>query len=90
MRQIMLKKAKELGFTFDINSSRWINPAEFFGITDVQRNELQELLTQANLDVMSFCENQGIDSLMAIEAAKFNDVKAYIINTTQGQGEIIA
>ena len=90
MRQIMLKKAKELGFTFDMNSSRWINPAEFFGITDAQRDELQELLVQANLDVMTFCENQGIESLMVIEASKFNDVKAHIINTTQGQGEAIA
>jgi hypothetical protein len=90
MRQIMLKKAKELGFTFDINSSRWINPAEFFGITDAQRDELQELLVQANLDVMTFCEDQGIESLMVIEASKFNDVKAHIINTTQGQGAAIA
>lgn len=90
MRQIMLKKAKELGFTFDMNSSRWINPAEFFGITDVQRDELQELLVQANLDVMTFCENQGIESLMVIEASKFNDVKAHIINITQGQGRAIA
>ena len=84
MRQIMLKKAKELGFTFDMNSSRWINPAEFFGITDTQRDELQELLVQANLDVMTFCEDQGIESLMVIEASKFNDVKAHIINITQG------
>ena len=90
MRQIMLKKAKELGFTFDINSSRWINPAEFFGITDTQRDELQELLVQANLDVMTFCEDQGIESLMVIEASKFNDVKAHIINITQGQGRAIA
>ena len=90
MRQIMLKKAKELGFTFDINSSRWINPAEFFGITDTQRDELQELLVQANLDVMTFCENHGIESLMVIEASKFNDVKAHIINITQGQGRAIA
>ena len=90
MRQIMLKKAKELGFTFAINSSRWINPAEFFGITDTQRDELQELLVQANLDVMTFCEDQGIESLMVIEASKFNDVKAHIINITQGQGRAIA
>ena len=90
MRQIMLKKAKELGFTFDMNSSRWINPAEFFGITDTQRDELKELLVQANLDVMTFCEDQGIESLMVIEASKFNDVKAHIINITQGQGRAIA
>ena len=90
MRQIMLKKAKELGFTFDMNSSRWINPAEFFGITDTQRDELQDLLAKAELDIKTFCENQGIDALTQIEASKFNDVKAHIINTTQGQGEAIA
>ena len=90
MRQIMLKKAKELGFTFDINSSRWINPAEFVGISDIQRDELQDLLAKAELDIKTFCENQGIDALTQIEASKFNDVKAHIINTTQGQGEAIA
>ena len=90
MRQIMLKKAKELGFTFDMNSSRWINPAEFMGISDIQRDELQDLLAKAELDIKTFCENQGIDALTQIEASKFNDVKAHIINTTQGQGEAIA
>ena len=90
MRQIMLKKAKELGFTFDMNSSRWINPAEFVGISDIQRDELQDLLAKAELDIKTFCEEQGIDALTQIEASKFNDVKAYIINTTQGQGAAIA
>lgn len=90
MRQIMLKKAKELGFTFDINSSRWINPAEFVGISDIQRDELQDLLAKAELDIKTFCEEQGIDALTQIEACRFNDVKAHIINTTQGQGEAIA
>ncbi len=90
MRQIMLKKAKELGFTFDMNSSRWINPAEFVGISDIQRDELQDLLAKAELDIKTFCEEQGIDALTQIEACRFNDVKAHIINTTQGQGEAIA
>lgn len=90
MRQIMLKKAKELGFTFDINSSRWINPAEFVGISDIQRDELQDLLAKAELDIKTFCEEQGIDALTQIEACRFNDVKAHIINTTQGQGKAIA
>ena len=90
MRQAMLVRAKILGCTFDIPREKWIEPSEFNGISEAQRDELQELLVHANLDVMSFCENQGIDSLMAIEASKFNDVKAYIINTTQGQGEAIA
>ena len=90
MRQAMLARAKVLGCTFDIPRDTWIEPLEFNGITDAQRDELQNLLAQANLDVMTFCENQGIDSLMAIEASKFNDVKAHIINTTQGQGAAIA
>lgn len=90
MRQAMLARAKVLGCTFDIPRETWIEPPEFNGITDAQRDELQNLLAQANLDVMTFCENQGIDSLMAIESSKFNDVKAHIINTTQGQGAAIA
>ena len=90
MRQAMLARAKVLGCTFDIPRETWIEPLEFNGITDAQRDELQNLLAQANLDVMTFCEDQGIESLMAIEASKFNDVKAHIINTTQGQGAAIA
>ena len=90
MRQAMLARAKVLGCTFDIPRETWIEPPEFNGITDAQRDELQNLLAQANLDVMTFCEDQGIESLMAIEASKFNDVKAHIINTTQGQGAAIA
>lgn len=90
MRQAMLARAKVLGCTFDIPRKTWIEPLEFNGITDTQCDELQNLLAQANLDVMTFCEDQGIESLMAIEASKFNDVKAHIINTTQGQGAAIA
>lgn len=90
MRQAMLARAKVLGCTFDIPRETWIEPLDFTGISDAQRDELQELLDQANLDVMTFCENQGIDSLMAIDASKFNDVKAHIINTTQAQGASIA
>lgn len=90
MRQAMLARAKVLGCTFDIPRETWIEPLDFTGISDAQRDELQELLDQANLDVMTFCENQGIDSLMAIDASKFNDVKAHIINTTQAQGAAIA
>ncbi|KXZ74792.1 hypothetical protein AVENLUH8758_00722 [Acinetobacter venetianus] len=32
---------------------------------------------------MSFCEDQGIDSLLAIDSSRFNDVKAFIIETAQ-------
>lgn len=37
---------------------------------------------------MTFCEDQGIDSLLGIEAQHFEAVKAHIIK--QGQGEAIA
>ena len=83
--------AKELGFTYNKEKVKWLELEVLStSITDTQRDELQSLLAQANLDVMTFCENQGIDSLMAIDASKFNDVKAHIINTTQAQGASIA
>lgn len=75
---------------FNKESKRWSNPPDFKGITDQQRDELQDLLDQAEMDVMTFCEDQGIESLYGIEAAHFANVKAHIINTTQGQGEAIA
>lgn len=90
MRQAMLARAKELNCTFNINLQKWMNPPEFNGISEAQRDELQELLAQAGIDVMTYCEDQGIDSLLAIEAQHFENVKAHIINTTQGQGRAIA
>lgn len=83
-------RAREMKCTFNKENKRWSNPPDFKGITDEQRDELQNLLDQAELDVMTFCEDQGIESLYGIEAINFEDVKAYIINTTQGQGEAIA
>jgi hypothetical protein len=83
MRQILLKRSKELGCKFDKQKGKWNNPQEFNGITNQQRDEIQELLHQANWDVMSFCEDQGIDSLLAIDSSRFNDVKAFIIETAQ-------
>ena len=90
MRQAMLARAKELNCTFNINLQKWINPPEFNGISETQRDELQDLLAQAGIDVMTYCEDQGIDSLLGIEAQHFENVKAHIINTTQGQGRAIA
>lgn len=90
MRQAMLARAKELNCTFNMNLQKWMNPPEFNGISEAQRDELQDLLAQAGIDVMTYCEDQGIDSLLAIEAQHFENVKAHIINTTQGQGRAIA
>ncbi|UJA04392.1 AAA family ATPase [Acinetobacter johnsonii] len=90
MRQAMLARAKELNCTFNMNLQKWINPPEFNGISEAQRDELQDLLAQAGIDVMTYCEDQGIDSLLGIEAQHFENVKAHIINTTLGQGSAIA
>lgn len=90
MRQAMLARAKELNCTFNMNLQKWMNPPEFNGISEAQRDELQDLLAQASIDVMTYCEDQGIDSLLGIEAQHFENVKAHIINTTQGQGRAIA
>ena len=79
-------KAKELGSTYDKEKKRWIEPVEFNGITDAQRDELQELLNQAGIDVMTFCENNGIDSLISIESQHFEAVKADLIK----QGQAVA
>ncbi|ENV71938.1 hypothetical protein F946_01394 [Acinetobacter johnsonii ANC 3681] len=89
MRQAMLARAKELNCTFNMNLQKWMNPPEFNGISEAQRDELQDLLAQAGIDVMTYCEDQGIDSLLGIETQHFENVKAHIINTTQGQGRAI-
>lgn len=78
MRQAMVKKAKELGFSFDKDRNAWINPPEFNAISDAQRDELLEIIHD-NLDTKELCEHLGIDSLSAIEAQSFESVKAEII-----------
>ena len=74
-------RAKELGSVFNKESKRWSNPPDFLGITDEQRDEIQELLADAQIDVMTFCEEQGIYALTQIEAQKFEIVKSVIIQT---------
>lgn len=78
MRQVMVKKAKELGFNFDKDRNTWINPPEFDAISDIQRDELQDIISSSNLDVKEICEHLGIDALSAIESKCFSDVKAEI------------
>lgn len=80
MRKTLLHHAKRLECTFNKELNKWIGTKEFLGITDEQRDELQDLLAQNNVDVMTFCEEQGIDSLLAINAADFQAVKAHIMN----------
>ncbi|WP_315080300.1 ATP-binding protein [Acinetobacter guillouiae] len=78
MRQSMVKRAKELGCVFDKERNAWSNPPEFNAISDVQRDELQDIISLNNLDVKEVCEHLGIDALSAIELSHFSDVKAEI------------
>lgn len=87
MRQIMIMCAGKLGFTFDKQASRWVDPKEFIGITDQQRDELQDLLDKAGVDVAQFCIDMGLDSLMQIEADKFDAVKNDVLKMATGQSE---
>lgn len=82
-------RARELGSTFNKETKRWSNPPDFLGITDEQRDEIQELLSTAQIDVMSFCESQNIDALTQIESEKFELVKSIILQTPQGQAEAV-
>ena len=74
--------------TYNKERGSWVDSPEFNGITDAQRDELQDLLNQAGIDVMTFCENNGIDSLISIESQHFEAVKADVIK--QGQGKAVA
>lgn len=79
--------AEKKGFEYKKDQTTWIKAKH---ITASQRDELQTLLTDIGMDIQTFCENQGIDSLMSIESQHFDNVKAELINSTQGQGQAIA
>ncbi|MCX0331447.1 ATP-binding protein [Acinetobacter radioresistens] len=81
-------RARALKCTFNKETKRWSNPPDFKGISDEQRDEIQELLNKAEIDVMSFCEEQGIESLIGIQAECLEAVKAYIINKIPKQGAV--
>lgn len=78
MRLCMVNRSKELKFTFDSQRNCWVEPPEFYGISDIQRDELQDIIASHNLDTKELCEHLGIDSLFAIESKDFADVKAEI------------
>lgn len=75
MRQTMKMRAQELGCNFDKEKCCWFGPKEFFGITDQQRDELQNFISSRGLDVKTICEHFGIDALTQIEASKLDSVK---------------
>ena len=80
MRQIMLARSKELGCNFDKNQNKWIGQPEFIGISDAQRDELQDFIAERGLDIKSVCEYLGLDALTQIEASKLEAVKQEIDN----------
>lgn len=80
MRQVMLQRSKELNCKFDKQSGKWRGPPEFNGINDEQRDHLQNMLAENNIDVMTFCEHMGIESLLQIPSSNFAAVQADILN----------
>lgn len=78
MRQTMLLKAKELKCHFDKERNAWMNPPEFNGISEVQRDDLLTFINERGLDTKSVCEYLGIDSLMQIDMSKIQEVKQEI------------
>lgn len=54
-------------------------------ISEKDRSELQDLLDKAGLDVAEFCIDMGLDSLMQIEANKFDAVKNDVLKMATGQ-----
>lgn len=80
-------RARDMSCTFNKEKKRWYGPPEFKGITEGQRDELQDLLDKAGEDVAQFCIDMGLDSLMQIEADKFEAVKADITKLALGQSE---
>lgn len=87
MRKAMLKRADELKCTYNKEKKRWYDAPQFVGITDEQRNELQDLLAEKNIDVKGFCESNNLENLLQLEASQFEACKAFILNGCQPAGE---
>ena len=86
MRKAMLKRADELKCTYNKEKKRWYDAPQFVGITDEQRDELQDLLTEKNIDVKGFCESNNLENLLQLEASQFEACKAFILNGCQPAG----
>lgn len=80
MRAYLIKRAKYINCSYNKEHNKWMNPPEFIAISSEQRDELQNILHQKNIDVQTFCENMGIDSLIAIPSERFNDVKQQLLS----------
>lgn len=82
MRQMLLIRAKKLDCKFNKEKGKWEDAIEFVGISDEQRDQLQELLAKHDIDVCTFCENMDIDSLLQISV---NALPQIINDVIQGK-----
>ena len=80
MRQAMLVRAKAIGCDFDKKRETWIDPAEFQGISEAHRDQLQAFIDERGLDTKAVCEHLGIDSLLQIEVSQIQAVQQEIDN----------
>ena len=80
MRQAMLVRAKAIGCDFDKKRETWINPAEFEGISEAHRDQLQAFIDERGLDTKTVCEHLGVDSLLQIEVSQIQAVQQEIDN----------
>ncbi|KGT48404.1 ATP-binding protein [Acinetobacter sp. HR7] len=75
MRVALLKRAADMGCTFDKERKSWVDPAEFFGLDDEQLAALQEFIDERGLDAKTVCEHLGLDALSQIEVKQLDGVK---------------
>lgn len=80
MRQAMLVRAKAIGCDFDKKRETWIDPAEFQGISEAHRDQLQAFIDERGLDTKTVCEHLGVDSLLQIEVSQIQAVQQEIDN----------
>lgn len=80
MRQTLKAQAEQMKCTYDKERQKWMNPPEFKGISEKQRDQLQTFIDERGLDVKTICEHFGIDSLMQIEVAQLTAVQQEIDN----------
>lgn len=78
MRQALKAQAKKMKCSFNMVGNRWINPPEYTGINDHQRDQLQDFIAECGLDTRTVCEHLGIDSLMQIEVSQLQAVQKEI------------
>ena len=78
MWECMKHFAYQLGLTYNKQNSKWFEMQVVSNITDQQRDELQNFISERGLDVKTACEHLGVDALTQIESSQLNAVKTEI------------